>query len=388
MPTILVSALLLDGERVLLAQRRPTSPPFAGQWLLPFGFLGDVEAAEECLERVVEFELRVTPKAHEFAETLYLTEPGSGAQFVTNVFRVNRWERRLRYRAEGDYQEVRWVDAAELSRLPMPLPLRRWLLRLLGPAVESPAEVDVRAAWNAIARAYQERHKISTDIVHYGPCIPGEDDLGLVGDVRGKRVLEIGCGGGQCAIAFAKRGALVVGKDLSDEQVAFARELAAREGVEACFYQGSVEELPEFPDASQDVVFSAYALSYVADIGSCFSEVRRVLKPGGVFVFSCDHPLTNVISEEGPPWVVERGYWDAYLVWRWEKDEPNPLMQSYYRPVSDIFQHLVDAGFVVERVLEPRPIEDAKRTGFPDLECEERDKMVPATVIFKARKPA
>ena len=373
---------------MLLAQRRGQSPPFAGQWLLPFGFLGEREAAEECLERVVESELGVKTQSYEFADTLYFAEPGAGGDFVTNVFRLDRWEGRVRYRAAGDYEDVRWADAAELSQLAMPLPLRKWLLNLLRPEAEGAAEVDVRAAWNAIAAAYQARHNISTDIVHYGPCAPSEDQLQLVGDVRGKRVLEIGCGGGQCAIAFAKRGALAVGKDLSDEQVAFARELAAREGVEARFYQGSVEDLSEFPDASQDVVFSAYALGYVADVAGCFSEVRRVLKPGGVFVFSDDHPLANVLSEEGPPWVVERSYWDGEQVWRWEKDEPKPLMRSYCRPVSDIFQHLVEAGFVVERILEPQPAEDARRTGFPELRPEARDKLVPTTIIFKARRPA
>jgi SAM-dependent methyltransferase/ADP-ribose pyrophosphatase YjhB (NUDIX family) len=388
MPTVLTSALLMKGDRVLLAQRRGARPPFAGQWVLPFGLPREMEAAEECLERVAASELGVTAQVYGFAETLYLSESGAGGEFVTNVFRLDRWEGSLRYRAGGDYEEVRWVDAGELSRLPMPLPLRRWLLTRVRPEAEGAAEVDVRAAWNAIARSYQARHKISTDIVHYGPGVPSEEELGLVGDVQGKRVLEIGCGGGQCTIAFARRGALAVGKDLSDEQVAFARELAASEGVEARFYQGSVEDLSEFPDASQDVVFSAHGLSYVADIAACFAEAYRVLKPGGVFVFSGDHPLANVLSEDGPPWVVERGYWDAEQVWRWEPDEPKPLMRSYYRPLGETFQHLVDAGFMVERILEPRPIDDAKRSGFPELPPDERDKLVPSTVIFKARKPA
>jgi ubiquinone/menaquinone biosynthesis C-methylase UbiE/ADP-ribose pyrophosphatase YjhB (NUDIX family) len=388
MPTVLTSALLMEGDRVLLAQRRDASPPFAGQWVLPFALPGEMEAAEECLVRMAESELGVTARAYGFAETLYLSESGRGGEFVANVFRLDRWEGRLRYRAGGDYEEVRWVDAGELSSLPMPLPLRRWLLTLVRPGAESAAEVDVRAAWNAIARSYQARHKISTDVVHYGPSIPNEDELGLVGDVRGKRVLEIGCGGGQCTIAFARRGALAVGKDLSDEQVAFARELAASEGVEARFYQGSVEDLSEFPDASQDVVFSACAMAYVPDIASCFSEVHRVLKPGGVFAFSQGHPMANALSDEGPPWIVERSYWDAEHVWRWELDEQKPLMRTSYRPVGELFQHLVDAGFVVERILEPQPIDDPKRSGFPELPPDERDRLVPSIIIFKARKPA
>ncbi|MBI4416731.1 MAG: methyltransferase domain-containing protein, partial [Euryarchaeota archaeon] len=129
---------------------------------------------------------------------------------------------------------------------------------------------DNRAAWNAISREYQAKHRIPTDDAHYGPRMPTERQLQLIGDVRGKRLLEIGCGGGQCAIAFAKRGAIAAGKDLSEEQLAFARALAEREGVHVDFHHGTVEDLSEFGDETQDVVFSAWALPFVEDIARCF----------------------------------------------------------------------------------------------------------------------
>jgi len=87
-------------------------------------------------------------------------------------------------------------------------------------------DINLRKSWNAISPHYQEAHKIPTDFVHYGPHCPNEDQLQLIGDVQGKQVLEIGCGGGQCSIAFAKRGASVTGLDLSDAQIAFAQESA------------------------------------------------------------------------------------------------------------------------------------------------------------------
>ena len=95
--------------------------------------------------------------------------------------------------------------------------------------------INMRGAWNRISRNYQTDHKIPTDFVHYGPNCPNEDQLRLIGDVRDKRVLEIGCGGGQCAIAFAKRGAVATGVDLSDAQIEFAQRLAAREGARSGF---------------------------------------------------------------------------------------------------------------------------------------------------------
>ena len=87
-------------------------------------------------------------------------------------------------------------------------------------------QIDMRAAWNRTSAGYQRLHQISTDAAHYGPWAPDESELRLLGDVRDKRILEIGCGGGQCSIAFARQGAIAVGIDLSDEQLAFASELA------------------------------------------------------------------------------------------------------------------------------------------------------------------
>jgi len=145
--------------------------------------------------------------------------------------------------------------------------------------------IDLRAAWNQIAASYQQRHAIPTDSAHYGPWAPPENQLRLLGDVKGLRILEVGCGGGQCSIAFAKQGAIAVGVDLSDAQLEHARKLATQEGVEVKFIQGTAEDLSAFNDQEWDIVFSAYAFQYVADMPRCLSECARVLRPQGRLVF-------------------------------------------------------------------------------------------------------
>ena len=65
-------------------------------------------------------------------------------------------------------------------------------------------------------------------VAHYGPDIPTEAELRLLGDLKGKKVLELGCGGAQCSIAFAKQGATAIGVDFSAAQLAFARQLCER----------------------------------------------------------------------------------------------------------------------------------------------------------------
>ncbi|HSR35450.1 MAG TPA: hypothetical protein VLY63_33190, partial [Anaerolineae bacterium] len=64
-----------------------------------------------------------------------------------------------------------------------------------------------RQSWDTISANYQAHTRISTDDVHYGPLAPGERELGLLGNILGKHILEIGCGGGQNSIALTKWGA-------------------------------------------------------------------------------------------------------------------------------------------------------------------------------------
>ncbi len=64
--------------------------------------------------------------------------------------------------------------------------------------------MSAKIGWNIISRAYQENIRVSLEDVHYGPISPGERELKLLGDVKGKDVLEIVCGEGQNTIVLAK----------------------------------------------------------------------------------------------------------------------------------------------------------------------------------------
>lgn len=390
-PIITVYVLLTTDGQVLLAQRRLGSPPFAGRWTLPVTILRPNETAEECLERLVKAELGVEAVEYEFADTLYLDDPSGGGRYVGNVFLVLRWEGKLRYRTRGEFQDVRWMLLEELPGLPMPEPMRRWLQSRLA-SEEFPQEPpDNRAAWNAISAAYQASHVIPTDRLVYGIRCPTEDELGLLGDVRGRRVLVLGCGGGQDAIVLARRGAHVAGIDLSDEQIRFARELAQKEGLVVPFVQGNVEELPHVDSGSQDVVVSSHALNYVEHADRCFAEVFRVLKPGGIFVLSVQHPMNACLSDR-PPYGLEKGYWEVQRDWDWEYQEAGlkERFRSWYRTVADWFALLQEAGFQVERLLEPPPPSEPPTEAdlsWGDAQVEKAS-VVPNTLIFKARRPA
>ena len=246
---------------------------------------------------------------------------------------------------------------------------------------------DNRAAWDRISAEYQDKHRLKTDTPHYGPRLPTEADLKLTGDVGGKHVLEIGCGGGQCAIAFARQGAFAAGIDQSAAQIEYARRLAAADGVTVEFHVGDAARLPQIASESQDVVFSAHALSYVEDIGSCFGEVARVLKTGGVFVFSTGHPLWHILSEDGSM-RVERPYWGGFIDWEWGQEGSGVWMRSWDRNVETWFSLLRGAGFIVDRILEPKMLEQAHDESWDDSYALAQGLMVPNTIIFRALKPS
>jgi SAM-dependent methyltransferase len=251
--------------------------------------------------------------------------------------------------------------------------------------------IDMRAAWNRLSPGYQAEHQIPVDAAHYGPFLPSEAELRLLGDVAGRRILELGCGGGQCSIAFARQGAHTAGIDLSDEQIAFARRLAEQHGVAVDFRQGDAADLSGFAPASFDIVFSAYALHYVAAIERCLAEAARVLVPGGLLVFSLDHPLREVFWDEDADedtLLAVRSYWRrGAMEWQWSGGAA--WMRSFHRTIGDWVDLLHEAGLQVQRILEPEPkLDNAEAISWAGSYDLEMVRLIPHTVVFVARREA
>jgi SAM-dependent methyltransferase len=243
---------------------------------------------------------------------------------------------------------------------------------------------DNAAAWDRHSAGYQAGARLPTDVAHYGPDIGTEVDLRLLGHLDGKRVLELGCGGAQCSIAFAKQGAHAIGVDFSAEQLAFARRLCEREGVRVELHHGDLADLAFVRADSIDLVFSAYAFGYVDDLNRVFRQVHRVLRPDAPLVFSLPHPAYDMIDddapeEEGGPLLVRRSYFDRSPIdYEWNAVQ----LTDYHHTIEDLFTGLVRSGFRVDTILEPEPVSGAPRSMFwrPTFA------KVPRTLIVRARK--
>ena len=141
-----------------------------------------------------------------------------------------------------------------------------------------------------IARSASEASKIKirdVDFTRYlspppDTCFPLEYAFHLLGDVQDKLVLDLGCGSGEEVIPLRKRGARVIGIDISPHLIAIAEERLRRQGVDAEVRVGSAYET-QVPDASVDVVFCMSLLHHL-ELDRVKNEILRVLKPGGLFV--------------------------------------------------------------------------------------------------------
>ena len=149
-------------------------------------------------------------------------------------------------------------------------------------------EQEVAEYWNANAPVWIDQVGKGFDL--YREVLNNPAIFDLIGEVRGKRVLDAGCGEGRNTRLLAKRGADVCGVDLSEAMIVRARyeETNAKHRIE--YFTGSYCRMPFFQDNRFDLVVSFMALMDGPDYEKTVREIRRVLKPGGELVFSISHP--------------------------------------------------------------------------------------------------
>lgn len=245
-----------------------------------------------------------------------------------------------------------------------------------------------RGWWDTDADNYQAEHGDFLGMVNFLWCPEGlrEDEARLLGDVRGQRVLEVGCGAAAATRWLATQGAQVVGLDLSASMLRHAAAGAQTSGVPVPLVLGDVLALP-FPDGSFDVACTAFgAIPFVEDSATAMREVYRVLRPGGRWVFSATHPMRWIFLDdpgEGGLYAIH-SYFDRrpYV----ERDEAGvPSYVEQHRTLGDRIRELVGAGFVVRDLIEPE---------WPDGHeviwgqwSPLRGRLFPGTAIFVTEKP-
>ena len=226
------------------------------------------------------------------------------------------------------------------------------------------SEEEISKAWDKVADSWISQYSEYGDLNRRFVIDPVV--FRILGSVKGLFILDAGCGNGYLCRLLAKRGAKVVGVDISRRFIEIAKRKERENPLGIQYYVGSLCNLNMFQDEVFDVVVSNLALMDVHDLEKAVKELYRVLKVNGKLVFSIMHPCfasppvhgwvrMPEDSDRKEDWIyfkVDR-YLDRCMeVWHFYDSPP---LYSFHRPLSDYVKVLIKNGFIITNFEEPVP---------------------------------
>ena len=262
-------------------------------------------------------------------------------------------------------------------------------------------ESDDKKQWNEGAKSWVEFVRSGKN--YYSEYLNGPALKRMIGDVEGKKVLDIGCGEGYFSRFFAKTGAEVTGIDLSDALVKAAVDEEERHPLGIKYFAADVANLNMLKSENFDIAFCYMALLDIRNYEGAISEVSRVLKTRGRFVVLMEHPCFTLfrvldgkvvsgwethLSENGSKkylyyWIADYLRRHSYTVeWKHDRLPSSFVTTGFHRPLSDYVNALTKHGLVITRLDEPQPLEEGVRV-HPPMKKHYR---VPQSMVIEATK--
>jgi 2-polyprenyl-3-methyl-5-hydroxy-6-metoxy-1,4-benzoquinol methylase len=230
------------------------------------------------------------------------------------------------------------------------------------------SDEEVSKYWNENASKWSEYVRKGWDL--YREYFNNPAFFDFIGDLSGKTVLDAGCGEGYNTRILAKQGVNITGIDISEEQIKCARKLEKKDPYGIQYIKCSFSDLSIFNQSSFDVVVSFMALMDGPNYELAISEIFRVLRPGGNLIFSITHPC---FITKGMEWLKDGdgnpsklAISDYFTKNKWLEEwtfskAPNTedlvpfKVPRFPRTLSDYLNQIIDCGFVIRRLQEPRP---------------------------------
>ena len=230
-----------------------------------------------------------------------------------------------------------------------------------------------RRSWNHATRAHNAHKRDQAGFLRRGGSTLFPEELELLGDLASQQLVHLQCNAGQDTLSLAALGADVLGVDISDEAVDFARQLSADSGIAGRFERADVYDwLARAPGTSADLVFCSYGwMGWLSDLPTWARGVARILRPGARFVAVEFHPVIFTLDAEGKvewplhseePLACDEGISDyvgtaegalspsGHLE---TADFANPeATWEFAHSTIDLFRALLDSGLVLERLEE------------------------------------
>lgn len=231
---------------------------------------------------------------------------------------------------------------------------------------------------------FAERYAAAVETKAHNAYYERPATLSLLPEVQGLKVLDAGCGPGIYTEWLLKYGAQVVACDITSQMVEITRR---RVGNLVEIHQADITQSLTFAaDAAFDIVLCPLVLDNINDWQPVFKEFFRVLRSGGTLIFSCGHPTGDYLYTQRKQ-LTPGNYFDVEMfVTEWcGFGEPYPVVTSYRRPLQAMLNPLFKAGFILDELLEPKPIpqfQEANPEGYNKLMRE------PGFLCVRARKPS
>jgi len=254
-----------------------------------------------------------------------------------------------------------------------------------------PTQSEVQKRWDQGAEVWDKGYTKYGDSYRrnlFNPAL-----FHLIGEVKGQKVLDAGCGSGYMARLLAEQGARVIGVDLSAKFIEIAQRYEKKKPLGITYMQADLAHVPQLKSSYFDLVVSVYVLCDVKDYDKAIREIARVLKHRGRFICLIEHPCFGWQSGgwERIPADSHRTEDFLYLKVKdyfkrgtqesqWGK---LPVLLTFFRPLSDYFHSMKKYGFVVQDLIEPKPRTEAVRKRPADWDRENR---VPPVLIIEALK--
>lgn len=196
--------------------------------------------------------------------------------------------------------------------------------------------------YDEMASTYAEHAADSAYNAHYDrPAV-----LELLGEVSGLRVLDAGCGPGLYAEELLARGADLVAVDGSTAMVELARQ---RLGTRAHVLQADLSKPLPFGSSEFDLIVCALVIHHLDDREAALRQFFRVLRPGGHVVLSTQHPTTDWLRKGGSYFETKE---EEDI---WHRETGDYTVRFWREPLTAFCAAIADAGFLIERLVEPLP---------------------------------
>ncbi len=239
-----------------------------------------------------------------------------------------------------------------------------------------------KKGWNELIQ--NNKQFSNTSLPEYGPFMPNEEKLQLFTEIKGKRVLELGCASGKSLEYLANNGAQELwGIDISEEQINKAKALQINNSK---FFISPMENNPGLPLNYFDYVLSLYSIGFSSNPIQTIKLSSSYLKQGGKLILCWTHPFFNCLDIVDNKLIISRNYNDETPTIITKGQDKIELLQ-YNLKVSTLINELISSGMEIDKIIEENP---TKINGIGNYKSPYFDKrklvVAPTTLIIVAHK--